>query len=62
MEPPSRCSLANFARSESFSNIRLRRFPGDEQLSAVWGRPAAVPTMTVDMHIAILRRKLEDDP
>jgi DNA-binding response OmpR family regulator len=33
-----------------------------ELLSEVWGHRAAVMTRTVDMHVAQLRRKLEDDP
>jgi two-component system, OmpR family, alkaline phosphatase synthesis response regulator PhoP len=33
-----------------------------ELLQEVWGHRAAVMTRTVDMHIAELRRKLEDDP
>ena len=34
----------------------------DELLREVWGYKRAVPTRTVDAHIAILRSKLEDDP
>ena len=33
-----------------------------ELLAEVWGHRAAVMTRTVDMHVAQLRRKLEDDP
>jgi two-component system, OmpR family, alkaline phosphatase synthesis response regulator PhoP len=33
-----------------------------ELLAEVWGHRAAVLTRTVDMHVAQLRRKLEDDP
>ncbi|HEV2150010.1 MAG TPA: response regulator transcription factor [Longimicrobiaceae bacterium] len=33
-----------------------------ELLQEVWGHRAAVMTRTVDMHVAELRRKLEDDP
>ena len=33
-----------------------------ELLQEVWGHRAAVMTRTVDMHVAQLRRKLEDDP
>jgi two-component system, OmpR family, alkaline phosphatase synthesis response regulator PhoP len=33
-----------------------------ELLQEVWGHRGAVMTRTVDMHIAELRRKLEDDP
>ena len=33
-----------------------------ELLAEVWGHRAAVMTRTVDMHVAELRRKLEDDP
>jgi DNA-binding response OmpR family regulator len=33
-----------------------------ELLQEVWGHRAAVMTRTVDMHIAELRRKLEEDP
>jgi DNA-binding response OmpR family regulator len=33
-----------------------------ELLREVWGHRAAVMTRTVDMHVAQLRRKLEDDP
>jgi len=33
-----------------------------ELLQEVWGHRAAVLTRTVDMHVAELRRKLEDDP
>jgi DNA-binding response OmpR family regulator len=34
----------------------------DELLREVWGYKRAVPTRTVDAHIAILRGKLEDEP
>src|ERR1700730_11814097 len=34
-------------------------FSREDLLSAVWGRVQMVPTRTVDMHIASLRRKLE---
>jgi len=33
-----------------------------ELLAEVWGHRAAVMTRTVDMHVAQLRRKLEEDP
>jgi DNA-binding response OmpR family regulator len=33
-----------------------------ELLAEVWGHRSAVMTRTVDMHVAQLRRKLEDDP
>ena len=33
-----------------------------ELLKEVWGHQAEVMTRTVDIHIAELRRKLEDDP
>ncbi len=33
-----------------------------ELLKAVWGYSAAVESRTVDTHVALLRRKLEDDP
>ncbi|HEX2187618.1 MAG TPA: response regulator transcription factor, partial [Longimicrobiaceae bacterium] len=33
-----------------------------ELLTEVWGYRAAVPTRTVDIHVAELRRKLERDP
>ena len=33
-----------------------------ELLKAVWGYSAAVLSRTVDTHVAMLRRKLEDDP
>jgi two-component system alkaline phosphatase synthesis response regulator PhoP len=34
----------------------------DELLTQVWGYNAATFTRTVDMHVASLRQKLEDDP
>jgi two-component system alkaline phosphatase synthesis response regulator PhoP len=44
----------------------LRRWGGVaarlELLAEVWGHRAAVMTRTVDMHVAQLRRKLEEDP
>ena len=33
-----------------------------ELLKAVWGYSASVESRTVDTHVALLRRKLEDDP
>ena len=33
-----------------------------ELLKAVWGYSAAVLSRTVDTHVALLRRKIEDDP
>ncbi len=42
---------------------RGRPVPRDELLQFVWGfKPRGLLTRTVDMHIARLRRKLEDDP
>jgi DNA-binding response OmpR family regulator len=42
---------------------RGRPVPRDELLQFVWGfKPRAILTRTVDMHIARLRGKLEDDP
>ena len=37
-------------------------FSRTELLAAVWGRSDVLATRTVDMHVASLRRKLEDDP
>lgn len=34
----------------------------DQLLREVWGYKRAVPTRTVDAHVALLRSKLEDDP
>ncbi len=34
----------------------------DELLGAVWGHTSAPLTRTVDMHVAKLRKKIEDDP
>jgi DNA-binding response OmpR family regulator len=34
----------------------------EELLREVWGYKRAVPTRTVDAHVALLRSKLEDDP
>ncbi len=37
-------------------------FSREDLLSAVWGQSQKRPTRTVDMHIAALRRKLENQP
>jgi len=37
-------------------------FSREDLLSAVWGRVEVLPTRTVDVHIASLRRKLEHEP
>jgi len=34
----------------------------DELLDAVWGYNSAVMTRTVDVHVGVLRQKLEDHP
>jgi DNA-binding response OmpR family regulator len=34
----------------------------DEVLDSVWGKDVFVDARTVDKHISLLRRKLEDDP
>jgi len=34
----------------------------DELLDAVWGYDSSVMTRTVDVHVGILRQKLEDHP
>jgi DNA-binding response OmpR family regulator len=34
----------------------------DELLDAVWGYNSSVMTRTVDVHVGILRQKLEDHP
>jgi two-component system alkaline phosphatase synthesis response regulator PhoP len=34
----------------------------EELLDAVWGYETAPLTRTVDMHVAKLRKKIEDDP
>jgi hypothetical protein len=41
---------------------KARTVSSRELLAEVWGHRAAVMTRTVDMHVAQLRRKLEEDP
>ena len=48
---------------EYFVNHRGEVLERDTILTAVWGHDFAPPlTRTVDMHVARLRRKIEDDP
>ena len=45
-----------------FVDHRNAALSRDELLREVWGYTAATYTRTVDVHIASLRQKIEDDP
>ena len=52
-----------FRLLEYFVEHRGEVVSRDQLLAAVWGHDAISPlTRTVDMHIAKLRQKIEDDP
>ena len=51
------------AESGEFFGAGQRAVARDELLRSVWGiDPRGISTRTVDMHVARLREKLEDDP
>ncbi len=55
-------SAREFQLLKYFLEHRGATLSRDELLTQVWGYNAATFTRTVDMHVASLRQKLEDDP
>ncbi len=55
-------SAKEYALLEFFIVNRRRILTRDEILKEVWGYDAAPATRTVDVHVAGLRQKLEEDP
>ena len=60
---PAGMTAAMYAGRSMLKSVVLERgLPGGELLNTVWGYQHCVSTRTVDIHVAELRRKLEDDP
>jgi two-component system alkaline phosphatase synthesis response regulator PhoP len=55
-------SAREFQLLRYFNEHRGATLSRDELLKQVWGYSADMYTRTVDVHIAGLRQKLEDDP
>lgn len=55
-------SRLEFELLKYFIDHRGQALPRERLLDAVWGYESESQTRTVDMHVAKLRKKLEDDP
>jgi two-component system alkaline phosphatase synthesis response regulator PhoP len=55
-------SAREFQLLRYFAEHRGEALTRDELLQAVWGYDSAPSTRTVDVHVAWLRQKLEEDP
>jgi two-component system alkaline phosphatase synthesis response regulator PhoP len=59
---PVDLSAKEYRLLEHFIRRRGETLDRNELLDAVWGRDSCPTARTVDVHVAWLRRKLEDDP
>jgi two-component system alkaline phosphatase synthesis response regulator PhoP len=59
---PIPISAREFRLLRYFTEHRGEALSREELLQAVWGYDSAPTTRTVDVHVAWLRQKLEDDP